>query len=35
MTAENHLNATTEARSVVVHPVQLLDNKIACAELDS
>jgi hypothetical protein len=33
MTAENHMVAGEEAQSVVVHPVDLLDNKIACAPL--
>jgi hypothetical protein len=33
MTAENHMVAEEDARSVVVHPVDLLDNKIACAPL--
>ena len=32
MTAENHETADDRARSVVVHPVDLLDNKVACAE---
>ena len=32
MTAENHAVAGTNARSVVVHPADLLDNKLACAE---
>lgn len=32
MTAENHATAGDRARSVVVHPSDLLDNKLACAE---
>lgn len=32
MTAENDQTAGPEGRSVVVHPVDLLDNKIACAQ---
>ena len=32
MTAENEAVAGETARSVVVHPVDLLDNKLACAE---
>ena len=34
MTAENDMVAGADARSVVVHPVELLDNKIACAPLE-
>lgn len=33
MTAENHMVAGEDARSLVVHPLELLDNKIACAPL--
>ncbi|MFZ0014207.1 MAG: superoxide dismutase family protein [Acidimicrobiia bacterium] len=33
MTAENEGVAGEDARSVVVHPLDLIDNKIACAEL--
>ncbi|MBT8199395.1 MAG: superoxide dismutase family protein [Acidimicrobiia bacterium] len=32
MTAENATVAGSEGRSVVVHPVDLLDNKLACAQ---
>ncbi len=32
MTAENAQRADDDARSVVVHPVEFIDNKIACAE---
>ena len=32
MSAENHAVAGESARSVVVHPADLLDNKLACAE---
>ena len=32
MTAENHAVVGENARSVVVHPIELLDNKLACAE---
>jgi len=33
MTAENDMAAGDDARSVVVHPAELIDNKIACAPL--
>jgi hypothetical protein len=33
MTAEHGMVAGEDARSIVVHPVDLLDNKIACAPL--
>ena len=32
MTAENAQTVGADARSVVVHPVEFLDNKVACAE---
>ena len=32
MTAENDQTVGPDARSVVVHPIELLDNKVACAE---
>lgn len=35
MTAENDATAGPEGRSVVVHPLDLLDNKIACAQFSS
>ncbi len=34
MTAENHEVAGDDAISLVVHPAELLDNKIACAEFE-
>ena len=34
MTAENEMTAGPEAISIVVHPAELLDNKIACAEFE-
>lgn len=34
MTAENAATVDDRARSVVVHPLDLLDNKIACAQFD-
>ena len=34
MTAENDQTVDEQAVSVVVHPLELLDNKIACAEFD-
>lgn len=35
MTAENDQVAGPEGQSVVVHPVELLDNKVACAQFNS
>lgn len=32
MTAENEMVADDDARSVVVHPADLVDNKVACAD---